>query len=141
MAETKHKLRFDTSFGQGSLKLFEVTDELLEEAKSGRYVSFWISAASYLTVADSVMLKAHGDQDVVMCTQSKTYNVEQVDSSNTCYCVAFPEGKEEGNIFAEINATLSISPAVPKLHYLRQMLMDAPYPPQEDEVGNYALCE
>lgn len=58
---------FSPEFSEGDYRLFEVTEEV----------------ADYIQQGGSVELKAEDDEDLVLCTEDRTYNVQRVESSNT----------------------------------------------------------
>eukprot|EP01138_Halocafeteria_seosinensis_P003350 gb/GECG01003426.1/.p1 GENE.gb/GECG01003426.1/~~gb/GECG01003426.1/.p1 ORF type:complete len:338 (+),score=44.96 gb/GECG01003426.1/:1-1014(+) len=117
---------FSPGFADGDYRLFEVTDEIADQVEAGKEVD----------------LKAEGQEDLVMCTEDATYNVQRVESSNTNLLFRHDSRKlqlteprtgahyEEGNayeIVAECSQYYELEKTNGRLRKIRTLLEQRPY--------------
>ncbi|KAL5523641.1 hypothetical protein ACEPAG_7814 [Sanghuangporus baumii] len=74
-------------------------------------------------------IRGRDDDDAVLCTTDKTYNIRAVMVSNSFCVLTPPNGDEPGDavIRATIDHILELSPSIAKLHRLRGMLRGCEY--------------
>jgi hypothetical protein len=69
----QHQIKFAHDYSQQDVKLLEVPDDLLKLIESGELTEFVFKAPN------------HPNQNVVLCTDDKTYTVTQVETSNSIF--------------------------------------------------------
>jgi len=76
----------------------------------------------------SLMIKGGPEDDAVLCTSDKTYNIRSVTLSNSVLLVspsAHIDGSENQVVIQDsLNELLELVPAVPKLHRLNVLLKE-----------------
>lgn len=75
------------------------------------------------------MIKGGPEDDAVLCTSDKTYNIRSVTLSNSVLLVSpcpHIDGSEENQVFIQdsLNELLELVPAVPKLHRMNVLLRE-----------------
>ena len=74
----------------------------------------------------SLMIKGGPEDDAVLCTSDKTYNIRSVTLSNSVLVVSpsahIDESENQVIIQDSLNELLELVPAVPKLHRLNVLL-------------------
>ena len=86
----------------------------------------------YTTVSDiympSLMIKGGPEDDAVLCTSDKTYNIRSVTLSNSVLLVSpspHVDGSEHQVVIQDsLNELLELVPAVPKLHRMNVLLKE-----------------
>ena len=76
------------------------------------------------------------DDDAVLCTDNKTYNIRAIVVSNSFYVLTPPSPEEFGDavIRGSVKQLLELSPSIAKLHRLKGLLRHCEYDGDEDKV-------
>jgi sister chromatid cohesion protein DCC1 len=119
----------------GSFRLLELPPDLCKLIESSgddlRYALPWSMLFHISTVSDpcpSLMIKGGPEDDAVLCTSDKTYNIRSVTLSNSVL-LASPSphidgGENQVVIQDNLNELLELMPAVPKLHRMNVLLKE-----------------
>jgi sister chromatid cohesion protein DCC1 len=118
----------------GSFRLLELPPDLCKLIESSaddlRYALTW-SMLLYSTVFDacpSLMIKGGPEDDAVLCTSDKTYNIRSVTLSNSVLLVSpspHIDGSENQVVIQDsLNELLELVTAVPKLHRMNALLKE-----------------
>ncbi|KAL6066898.1 Sister chromatid cohesion protein DCC1 [Balamuthia mandrillaris] len=103
----------DFSGNNGKFKVVEVTPEILDEIRKGD---------------GSVCIKGLPSEEAVLCTKTKTYSIRHLDSTNTMLLLP----AESPVVSGSFNGHFELSPILPKLHALSQLLMQEASITQEE---------
>lgn len=81
-------------------------------------------------------IRGREDDDAVLCTDNKTYNIRAVVVSNSFYVLTPPSPEELGDavIRGSVKQILELSPSIAKLHRLKGLLRSCEYDGDEDKV-------
>jgi sister chromatid cohesion protein DCC1 len=83
------------------------------------------------------MIKGGPEDDAVLCTQDKTYNIRSVTLSNSVLLVSpgpHVDGSESQVVIQDsLNELLELVPAVPKLHRMNALLKEHEWEEGQDE--------
>ncbi|KIJ49401.1 hypothetical protein M422DRAFT_161356 [Sphaerobolus stellatus SS14] len=135
MSSKEFELRFATdSSSEGKYKLLELPQELCKVIESG--------------LETQLTIRGRPNDDAVLCTSSKTYNIRAVTISNTIIVATSPEQDDPGNngkspneqlvVRDQISHLLELVPVVPRLQRLEAMLKGCEYDEghERDENGS-----
>ncbi len=94
----------------------------------------------YSTISDacpSLMMKGVPEDDAVLCTSDKTYNIRSVALSNSVLVVSpgpHIDGSEDQVVIQDsLNELLELVPAVPKLHRMNALLKEHEWEEGQEE--------
>ncbi|KAL5528520.1 DCC1 [Sanghuangporus sanghuang] len=123
---SEYTLHFSSKRGSddGQYKLMELPKELVHLIEK--------------ETQDQFTIRGRDDDDAVLCTADKTYNIRAVMVSNSFCVLTPPNGDEPGDavIRATIDHILELSPSIAKLHRLRGMLRGCEYDEDSDGRGD-----
>ena len=124
-----HHVVFDATCQADAYKLFELTPEL----------------EAALTSGQSVCFKGAPDEDVVLCTDAKTFSVRRVESSNTTLVAPVAAAGGENtpqngtlSVVSSFGSTYELVEVAPRLEAARQMLLERPYAGASHEASGTA---
>ena len=83
-------------------------------------------------------IRGRDDDDAVLCTSNKTYNIRAVSVSNALCILTPPRDEESGEVVLRETASqiLEITPSIPKLHRLRGLLRNSEYNDDTEKVSS-----
>ncbi|KAI8982349.1 sister chromatid cohesion protein Dcc1 [Mycotypha africana] len=110
-------LIYSSDFEKGEYQLLELaTPELQEVFKPG---------------GQSVFIKGLPDEEAVLCTNARTYQVRQVHTSNSMLLISKNEETiddvDQYLVHDDISNYVELAPTIPRLNRIDELLMQAPY--------------
>ena len=137
------ELRFSATSSKdgGTFKLLELPPDLCKAIESGAPIK-WVKISPCINGlikqhAHSLTIKGQANEDAVLCTSDKTYNLRSVVLSNSVLVVTRPPigSMEDGDAIVirdQLNEIIELVPTVPKLHKLTSLLKGLEYEGHED---------
>ena len=138
------ELRFSatSSKDEGTFKLLELPPDLCKTIESGapiKWVKYSPCINDLINNMYSLTIKGQGNEDAVLCTSDKTYNLRSVVLSNSVLVVTRPPigSVEDGDAIVirdQLNEIIELVPTVPKLHKLTSLLKGLEYDEGHEDV-------
>eukprot|EP00052_Salpingoeca_macrocollata_P000243 m.19330 g.19330 ORF g.19330 m.19330 type:complete len:370 (+) comp10350_c0_seq1:147-1256(+) len=133
MAQRDANLVFAEDFTSAGYKLLELNPDTLRALEQQQEVVF----------------KGEEDEDVVLCTSSRTFSVKVADTSNALYLCTAQTADQVLSFTAHAPRTiagqcasfLELAPIAPRLDKLRRLLEQCPYSPEKAAEQPAALLE
>ncbi len=128
----------------GSFRLLELPPDLCKLIESSADdLRYYMNCHGpcYSTVSDvcpSLVIKGGPEDDAVLCTSDKTYNIRSVTLSNSVLVVSPSPHGGDGNenqviIQDSLNELLELIPAVPKVHRMNALLKEHEWEEAQEE--------
>ncbi|KAI8638869.1 sister chromatid cohesion protein Dcc1 [Parasitella parasitica] len=115
---TSSKLVYKDKYEKNSYSLIELgSSELVEAFES----------------SNGIVIKGLADDEAVLCTESKTYIVRQVNTSNSLLLVTKESASDQYTVHDTISSTIELLPCVPRLDRIDKLLKDSSYSGCENE--------
>lgn len=135
----------------GRYRLLELPPEILSIMHDDglfkqRYLNYDLTSLICLIPPScSLDIKGKPNDEAVLCTSDKTYQIRSVSLSNSFYVVSPSQSEEDSEICIRdsVHEMLEIIPCIPKLHVVDHFLKNTTYDDQagddtEDELDDYS---
>lgn len=81
----------------------------------------------------SIVIKGLPEDEAVLCTDSKTFNVRQVNTSNSIILIHNAPEENRNYVHDDVSNTIELLPCLAKLGRLDELLRDTSYSGAENE--------
>mmetsp|Transcript_10093 Transcript_10093/g.10183 ORF Transcript_10093/g.10183 Transcript_10093/m.10183 type:complete len:378 (+) Transcript_10093:108-1241(+) len=125
------KLCFSNNFGGKDVRLFEVSDDILNLISCGEKIC--------------IIGEDDGKDGAVLCTSDSTFSIKKVESSNSTFLVSGSESSEF-TIYSKCNDYYELTASFPRIHRINDLLKptiyrgannDVEFPPNPDQLYKY----
>lgn len=95
-----------------------------------------------MPLSSSIVIKGLADDEAVLCTESKTYIVRQVNTSNSLLLTTKDPVSDQHIVHDDVSSTIELLPCIARLSRIDELLRESSYSgsQNEREIINNKVC-